>query len=169
MSWITIIVREIFVPTLEWAGLAHSWDFRPWKRLVPGREPWSQEAFNIYETSQIKSEKISDVSIGPCAWQGQNGHIACRDIKKEYKSYWGRIYSLEPFSLSLSVSPLHINTGLTWSSEEASPATPRQVFVVLQVRARMKGRLDDATSPAQKYHQQSLIRHMLSKYEKVIQ
>jgi len=98
-------VREIFVPTLLWAGLAHWWDFRPRQRLVPGREPWSQEAFNIYETSQIKSEKISDVSIGPCAWQGQNGHIACRDINSSTKSCWGRIdYPLGLLSLSDSLS-----------------------------------------------------------------
>jgi len=66
-----------------WSGarLAPEWDFGPRNGLVPGSEPWSQEAFNNYGTSQIKSEKISDVPIGQCAWQGQNGHIACRDIK----------------------------------------------------------------------------------------
>jgi hypothetical protein len=66
VDWMKRIVREIFVPTLEWARLAHSWDFRPRKRLVPGQEPWMQEAFNIYETSQIKSEKMSDAYIEPC-------------------------------------------------------------------------------------------------------
>jgi hypothetical protein len=76
MYFITIqsltTVREIFVPTLEWSGArsAPVGDFGPRNGLVPGSEPWLQEASNIYETSQIKSEKISDVPIGQCARQG---------------------------------------------------------------------------------------------------
>jgi hypothetical protein len=133
-------VREIFVPTLLWAGLAHWWDFRPRQRLVPGREPWSQEAFNIYETSQIKSEKISDVSIGPCAWQGQNGHIACRDIKRSTKLLEQDLFSGAIFSFSLCLPSSH----KYWTDlivGGGSAGHPRRVFIVLQVGARMKWRI----------------------------
>jgi hypothetical protein len=58
------------IPPLPKVGLdlPSLWYFGPRKGLVPGREPWSQEVFNLYETRQIKSEKVSDVPSGPCAW-----------------------------------------------------------------------------------------------------
>jgi hypothetical protein len=60
------------IPPLPKVGpdLPSKWDFKHRKGLVPGQWPWSQEAFNIYETSQIKSRKIWDVYMEPCAWQG---------------------------------------------------------------------------------------------------
>jgi len=58
-------VREIFVPTLEWGQvLPHKWDFGPRKSLVPGHEPWSQEAFNIYETSQSSQRRCQTSPLG---------------------------------------------------------------------------------------------------------
>jgi hypothetical protein len=58
-----------------------------------------------------------------------------RGIKREYRNYKGGFFL---WTLSRSLSPLLTNTGLTWTSEEAPPDTPRRVFPVLQVRARIK-------------------------------
>jgi hypothetical protein len=62
-----ILLGKYLSPLWSGARFAPEWDFGPRNGLVPGSEPWSQEAFNNYETSQIKSEKISDVPIGQCA------------------------------------------------------------------------------------------------------
>jgi hypothetical protein len=84
------------------------------------------------------SEKISDVPIGPCAWRGQNGHVACKDIKGSTKKIiWAE--SMIILSLSLSLSLLHKNIWLTWSSEEAPRANPRRAFLVLQAKTQTKG------------------------------
>jgi len=70
LIWSSYLLRNI--PPLPKVGpdLPSKWDFGHRKGLVPGQWPWSQEAFNIYETSQIKSGKIWDVYMEPYAWQG---------------------------------------------------------------------------------------------------
>jgi hypothetical protein len=133
-------------------GLPHKWDFGPRKIIVPGNEPWSQEAFNIYETSQIKSEKISDVPIGPCAWQGQNGHIACRDIKGSTKVIWeGSTISMRSrLSLTLFLSSLyrHLTDFIVGVGSAGQPPAGLSCFAG---QGAGEGDVsDDATSPDQK-------------------
>jgi hypothetical protein len=141
------------IPLLPKVGsdLPPLWFFGPRKELVPGREPWSQEVFNLYETSQIKSEEVSDVLIGPCAWRGQNGHIACKDIKGSKKNIiWAWSMITLSLSLSLFLSSLyrHLADLIVGGGPASQP--PAGLFCFAGQGAGEEDVSDDSMSPDQK-------------------
>jgi hypothetical protein len=66
---------------------------------------------------------------------GAKWTYSMQGYKREYTKLFGQNL-LFSRALSLSLSPLLTNTWLTWASEEAPPANPRWVFLVLQAQKR---------------------------------